>query len=145
MSIAGLTNAGAAPALEAVIRFSTQRQRVLAHNIANISTPDFRPTDLSVADFQTELAAAIDRRRQANAPDGPLKIRDTRELVWEPDGSLTATPRQPSDGVLWHDRNNRDLERLMQAQTENMAVFRTAADLLRGRTEAMRSALAQRV
>lgn len=145
MSIAGLTNAGAAPALEATIRFSAQRQRVLAHNIANISTPDFQPTDLSVADFQAQLAAAIDRRRQSDAPEGPLHLNNTRELAWSPDGSLKATARRPSEGVLWHDRNNRDLERLMQAQTENLAVFRTATDLLRGRTEAMRAALAQRV
>jgi len=43
-----ISTSGAAPALEAAMRFASARQKVLSHNIANITTPDFRPSDVSV-------------------------------------------------------------------------------------------------
>ena len=42
-----LANAGSAPVLEQVLRFAGARQRLLAHNIANVDKPDFRPVDES--------------------------------------------------------------------------------------------------
>ena len=61
------------------------------------------------------------------------------------DGRLTFKPETPIGGMLMQDRNNRDLERLMQDQAENLMVYRTSLDLLRSRAEMMRSALGQRV
>jgi flagellar basal body rod protein FlgB len=47
--------------------------------------------------------------------------------------------------VLFHDRNNRDLERLMQGLAENTTTYRVAADLLRSRYDVLRTAISQRV
>lgn len=132
MGIEGLSEFGGMEALEATIRFSGRRQRLVAHNIANISTPDFLQTDLSVKDFQSELGRVIDERRQNGS--GKVDISAVGQ----------AEPRQ-RNGILFPDHNNRDVERLMQDQAENLMVYRTAIDLLRSRAEMMRSTLAGRV
>ena len=49
MSVAGLSNSGAMPVLEAMIRFSGQRQGIIQNNIANISTPRYQQRDVDVA------------------------------------------------------------------------------------------------
>jgi len=132
MGIGGLAEFGGMEALEATIKFAGRRQRLIAHNIANISTPGFLQTDLSVKEFQAELGKAIDERREKGS--GPLSVSGVEEI-------------QPIDrgGLLFPDHNNRDVERLMQDQAENVMVYRTAIDLLRSRAEMMRSTLAGRV
>lgn len=136
-----MLNEGAVPVLEASMRFAAQRQRLLAHNIANLSTPDFRPMDVSPAEFQRALARALDDRRGS---DGALEL-NSRQIRTEAGGGLRLTPASPSGNILFHDRNNRDLERMMADLAENTAAFRLASDLLRSRMEMTRSALAQRV
>lgn len=69
----------------------------------------------------------------------------TREIEIGRDGSLRLNPRTSSGNILFHDRNNRDLERTMQSLVENASAFRVATDLLRNRTTALRDAMAERV
>lgn len=144
MSIERLSSGGAVPALEMMLRFAGQRQRVIASNIANVSTPDYRPMDLSVEGFQKNLREAIERRR-ASGGQGGLDWQETDELKRGVRGELQVVPSTPSTNILFHDRNNRDLERLMQAQAENTMAYRVAVDLLRGRFEMLRAAIAERV
>lgn len=144
--IGELSNSGAIPSLELMVRFAGGRQRVLAHNIANLDTPDFRPTDVSPQAFQHALGKAIDERRaRTGGQEGALNFKGNPQVRREADGRLTLTPTSPSRNILFHDRNNRDLERLMQDNAENAAAFRVAVDLLRGRYEVMRAAISERV
>jgi flagellar basal body rod protein FlgB len=94
--------------------------------------------------FQRKLGEALDERR-ATGDSKPLSLESGGEVEIGADGRMTLNPQTPIGGVLGHDRNNRDLERLMQDQAENLLVFRTSMDLLRSRAEMMRSALGQRV
>ncbi len=146
MIIQDLINADEIPSLAMSLRFSAQRQRLIAHNIANISTPDYRPLNVSVEGFRRSLAEAIDARRSQGAgARADLPWRDTREVKRLEDGSVRLNPQQPSDNILFHDRNNRDLERLMQDLVENAAAHRVSADLLRSRFDLIRTAIAGRV
>jgi flagellar basal-body rod protein FlgB len=147
--IGEVTGSGAIPVLEMTMRFAAGRHRLIAHNIANISTPDFRPMDVSVTDFQRELGEAIDRRRESG-PTGPaaasdLVLKNTRELRRGADGRLELRPATPSGGILFHDRNNRDAERMLQDLVENATVFRVASDLLKNRYQLLNSAISERV
>ncbi len=138
---------GAMPALEQMMRFAAQRQRILAANIANISTPDYIMKDVSVPEFQKSLRDAIDHRRAGEGGTvggGKLDIADTRE-VRHVNGDMVLEPQPTHAGVLFHDRNNRDIERLMQGQVENALAFRLATELLTNRFNLMRSAIAERV
>lgn len=154
MFLRELATADAIPALEMTIRFAGQRQRVLAHNIANISTPDFQPLDLPVSEFQGALGAAIERRRSAasgdgtqpeGAPHGPLAWGETEHLRRDARGDLRAIASEPSKNILFHDRNNRDTERLMQDVAENVSVYRVATDLLKSRYDLLKTAISGRI
>jgi flagellar basal-body rod protein FlgB len=146
MFIDQLSNAGAMPALEMTMRFAAQRQRLIAHNIANLDTPNFIQNDVSVGGFQNTLDKAIRQRRSTTGGmRGDLSWRETRELGRDRDGGLRLTPQTPSGGVLYHDRNNRDVERLMQSLAETTGVFRTAAELYRSQKLLLDMAISQRV
>lgn len=146
MVISDVTTAGSIPVLERVMQFAAQRQRYIANNIANISTPDYRPVDADTAAFQRSLREAVERRRAVTGgAHGPLALRDSRELSTRPDGTLEVRPTAFSQNILFHDRNNRDLERTLQALVENTTTFRVAADLMRSRFDLLRSAISERV
>jgi flagellar basal-body rod protein FlgB len=145
MFIDGLTNSGALPSLERTMQFAARRQELIAHNIANLSTPNFQPLDVSVSSFQTTLADAVDRRRERfGSSRGELELESTREVHITGQG-LQLTPQTPSGNILFHDRNNRDLERQMQSMVENLTVFRTAADLFKSRMDLLNTAIRERL
>ncbi len=124
-------NAGAMPVLERMVQFTAARHGVIAHNIANLSTPHFRPKDLSVEAFQGTLRKAVEDRRASNRTlDGPLRPADSRELRFHAD-RLEAHPEPLDENVLFHDRNNRDLERIMQDLAENTLAHNAGLELLK--------------
>ncbi len=146
MSITDLSTAGAAPSLEMMLKFAGQRQQILAHNIANIDTPNFQGRDVDPASFQKMLGNAIDERRKGNGGAfGGLDMGSSREIQTDRQGNLKLEPGTPTDGVLYHDRNQRDLERMMQDLVENATMFRVAADLMRQQRSQLHGAIAQRV
>lgn len=149
MLMAELTSAGAIPVLEATLQFAGARQKLIAHNIANATTPDFRVRDVEPAKFAQVLRDAVNQRRQRNGGShGSLQVKSSREIDWrehEHGGpSMKLTPRSLGEQILFHDRNDRDIERLMQDNAENVAVYRVTAELLRSRYDLLRSAIAER-
>jgi flagellar basal-body rod protein FlgB len=146
MLIQDLENAGSLPVLSRMLQFAAQRQKLIVHNIANMETPDFRPVDVSVSGFRQSLAKAVDARREANGGlQGDLPAIDTPEVTATSNGSVTLHPRTPSGNVLYHDRNNRDLERMMQDLAENSLAYKGTVDLMRRENDLLRSAISQRV
>ena len=145
--IKDLATTGATPALEMMLRFSGQRQRILAHNIANIDTPGFRPRDVDPREFQELLGNAIEKRRErTGGASGALEWRETREITRDRrSGELRLDPMTHGSGILHHDRNNADIERSMQDLVENAAMYRVAADLLRAQRTTLQNAISQRV
>lgn len=139
-----VVNSGSAPALEAAFRFAAQRQRLINHNIANISTPNFVQTDVSVPKFQEMLRGAIDKRH-AEGGLGDLNLGGSEEIVPDGHGSFTLDAKTPHGGIMFHDRNNRSLEMLMQDLVENGTMFRVCSDLLKSRSDLMRAAIGERV
>lgn len=144
--IGELVNSGSAPALEAMIRFAAQRQRLVAHNIANITNPNFVMQDASPEAFQAALRDAIDRRREGGPGQNPLDLTADPEVEHANPvtGDFSLSPRTHGSGILFHDRNNRSLETLQKDQVENAAVFRIAADLLKSHHDLIRAAIAER-
>ncbi len=139
--IDGLFNGGAMPVLERVLQFTEARQRVLATSVANLSTPFFKPLDLSTQSFQAALRQAINERRESADPQsGPLEMQDTTQLHFTPDG-LVATPADSNEGILFHDQNNRDLERLMQHQAENVLANQVTVEFLRSEMNVLQMAI----
>ncbi|MCA9293656.1 MAG: flagellar basal body rod protein FlgB [Phycisphaerales bacterium] len=150
MFIDGLTTADSLPVLEAAAKFSARRQELLTFNIANISTPDFRPKTVSTEAFQQQLGEAIDKKRKASgAAAQDLPLQSTSEVQVTPTAGggfdLQLNPSTSSGNILFHDRNNRDVERMMAELAENTANFRVATELFRSRIDMLRSVIAERV
>lgn len=145
--MADLSNSGAIPALESMVRFAAQRQKMLANNIANLNTPGYLQQDVSIGGFQHNLREAIEKRQEERGGQGPLELKETEELTPLPGGGFRLNAGTPIEagGVLFHDRNNRNLEQLMQGLAENTGVLRVATDLLKSQNDMLRSAIAQRV
>jgi len=145
MLIEGLTNAGAMPSLEQTMRFAGQRQRLIAHNVANFDTPDFVQQDVSTVDFQKTLREAVEARRERTGGRfGALPMASTSEVKIDASGRLRLTPQTPMGGVLAHDRNNRDLERTLQDLTETAVAFRAATSLYSAQRNVIRDAISER-
>ena len=147
MFIRDLGTTGAMPALEMAMRFAGQRQKILAHNIANIDTPGFQPRDVDPKSFQAMLAGAIhERRARTGGAFGDLNWRQTSQIKHTAErGGLTLRPETPGRGILAHDRNNTDVEIMMKDLVENAGMYRVAADLLRTQRSQLQNAIAQRV
>jgi len=143
--IKGLFDSGALPTLERLVQFTAARHRALSDNIANLSTPHFKPHDLDTGSFQVSLQRAIDDRRgRPNPVAGPLSLRNTRQLRFHADG-IEARPHRANLGVLFHDRNNRDLERTMQHLAENTGVHNAGLQLVRNQFQMLETAIRERV
>ncbi|MEE9213029.1 MAG: flagellar basal body rod protein FlgB [Phycisphaeraceae bacterium] len=143
--IAGIFDSGALPALQRLVQFTSQRHAVLTHNIANLSTPYFQPRDLDPKTFQATLRNAIDQRRASRTPtSGPLTLTDTEQLRFRA-GGIEVTPTPTHQNILFHDQNNRDLERTMQHLAENTLAFNAAVELLRNEFNMIEIAIRERV
>ena len=131
--IDGVSNSDAIPALEKLMLFAGKRHKLITHNIANLSTPDYRPMDLNVDSFHAMMGEGIDERRKANgATGGELNLKSTRQLDFN-DKQLEVTPEALGENILFHDGNDRNLERIMQDLVENASTFRMAAEFFRSR------------
>ncbi len=143
--IDGVTNGDSIPILERMVQFAGQRHRVIVNNIANFSTPGYRAVDVSVEAFQAQLGDAIDARRARHgATGGELNLRDSRTVRFTSTG-IELNPEPIGRNILFHDRNDRDLERTMQDLAENFMSFRLAAELLRSRMALINTAIRERV
>src|SRR5829696_6803620 len=100
MFIERLLNQGNAPLLEQMLRFTAARHRLIAENVVNVDTPDYRQKDLSPEKFQALLRSRLDRRNDAG-PGASVSFDDI--------GLEVETPRR---GILFHDGNNRSMEQL---------------------------------
>ncbi|MCX5661827.1 MAG: flagellar basal body rod protein FlgB [Planctomycetota bacterium] len=137
--IEGIFEGGSLPVLERLAQFTQSRHKVLVDNVANLSTPYYKANDLDPSKFQAQLRDAIDRRRgSANAANGPL---EPTPVSLDSDESFG----NDNSGVLFHDQNNRDLERIMQHLAENTLAHRTATELIRNNLEGLRTAIRERV
>ena len=143
--IDGVTNGEAIPVLERLLQFAGARHRMLTDNIANLDTPGFRPMDVSPERFQEALGEAIDAKRSAGGPIGSPLPTINMNGVTITNGRMTLNPEAAGENILFHDQNDRDLERSMQDLVENFMTFRLAADLIRNQFDLINTAIRERI
>lgn len=142
--IEALVNGEGIDVLERTLQFAGRRHALIAHNVANLSTPRFQPADVDPASFRSALGEAIEKRRETHpGRRGELPVENTKQVRFGRD-SVSLRPRAAGHNVLFHDRNDRDLERTMQALAENTLVYRQAAELIRSRFNLLTMAIRER-
>jgi len=139
MFFESLLNRGATPALVATMSYAQSRHKMIAENVANLSTPGYKARQLDSRAFQCALGEALDRR--VRDPHKPFAIKG-REFHTDAIGSLKVNPSlRPPDNVLFHDGTNLSLEREMADLAENTMTHEVAATLLKGRIDGLRKAI----
>ena len=143
--IQGMLDTGSTPVLERLVQFTGERHRHLVNNVANLSTPNFQPRDLSVADFQKTLSNAVDeRRRRTSGLANEFRPQDTRQVTFR-EGGLETRAQTQRDNILFHDRNNRSVEHAMKELAENAMTHNAAIELLRSKFASLETALRERL
>ncbi|MDX2199283.1 MAG: hypothetical protein SF069_09980 [Phycisphaerae bacterium] len=125
-------------ALSLSLQFREQRHRVLAENVANIDTPNYRTKRLDTAGFEQTLKEAMD----ATAPDRRLQPLRGAQVESTRTGRLIAKPElNPDANALFHDGTNARLEDLMGEAATNQLEHNLVSNLLRARFDLMLTAI----
>ncbi len=143
--IEGMFDNGALPTLERMIQFTGKRHRILTDNIANLSTPFFKPTDLDPKAFQAQLDKAVQqRRRTMNPTTAPMHFRSNRQIQFH-QKTMGVNPNAMNENILFHDQNNRDLNRIMGRLAENTLTHNAAISMARNQLDMLNTAIRERL
>ncbi|MGE0757558.1 MAG: flagellar basal body rod protein FlgB [Pirellulaceae bacterium] len=121
--IQGLLHNTTIPALSESIHFAQARHELLASNVANLDTPGYLAQDLSVEDFQSMLAEAIERR---TASGSASLSGDSTAAAGDP----LAAVRQATDTVLRHDGVNVGMEQQVLEISKNQFLHNLAITVM---------------
>ena len=144
MFISSLTERGSMPALIHLLSYTEQRHRMIAENVANWHTPGYKTKQLDPKAFQQALRRALDAK--GSDPNKPFVVRNTRQFGTAKGGYLRVTPSEkPVDNVLFHDRTNASIERMMTNLADNAMVHEAATTLLKGNFDGLRKAIRGRM
>ncbi len=146
MLIRDFLSSGGIDVLERTAQFAEKRHQLIVHNIANLSTPRYQPSNVDPDEFRNVLANAVEKRRSGvgSHRHAPLELSDTRSVHFRRNG-LDLQPKPLERNVMFHDQNDRDLERTMQDLAENVMVYRQANELLRSRFQTLQMVIRERV
>ncbi len=110
--------------LDKVVGFTERRQKVLAENIANIDTPGYKMRDLNAAQFCSDLQDAIKNHSQVDPSESKIDY---------------------DQYILFHDGNNRSIEKQMSLATKNALLHNVSVELLRSRYGLLEKAISLRI
>ncbi len=126
----GIFARGSIPVLEKALAFRETRNDLLARNIANASTPGYRPVDLDEGEFHRLLREAVQAREEGHLRSFTLGPSD--RFKERADGSLQAAPVALREGQVRHDGNAFNVEREMARLADNTIAHERTALLLAG-------------
>lgn len=137
-------NASTLPLLEKLAVFGERRQEVLAGNIANIDTPEYKMRDLPVEKFQDALRRAVMRRARPASSGFASSTRapDEEELFHE---DLFRAVESPQQNITFQDANNRSIEHQMMEMTKNSMMQQFAVELMGTQYRMLETVISERV
>lgn len=123
--------------LRSKMAWLTNRQRVLADNIANGNTPGYGARDLERPDFRSMLSA--------EAPRVTAGVSHARHIPIKPAaGSTVHKTEKAPDWETTPDGNSVVLEDQMMKVAQNQMEYQTAVDLYRKSVDMVRLAISSR-
>lgn len=166
----GMFHATSLPALEQTAIFTQRRHELLASNLANLDTPDYRGKDLQVGQFQAALADSIEAARRPSpgfglptlgtpsSPEGlamatsnPLQRTGkggfatlAKGLAAGERDDFAAGPRQAMEPIVLHDGSDVSLERQVTEIAKNQSMHNLAIATMRSQFGLLRAAITER-
>ena len=140
-------NSTTIPALQQTLMFTERRHEVLASNIANLDTPDYRAKDLPVERFQDTLAESIERAKRPSPGHSPgLQGGRRADLLGRPleRDDIASGPRDAMEPIVYHDGSDVSLERQVTEMAKNSSMHNLAVATMRNQFEMLRAAITER-
>lgn len=139
-----LLNQTSLPLLERVAAFGERRQEVLAGNIANIDTPEYRARDLPVREFQKALKKAVEARSTADSPHdfASTSVEGATEDLFDRD--LYKPAERAHQNVVFRDGANRSIEHEAAEMTKNVMMQNYAVELMNAQYRMLMSVISER-
>ncbi|MBW3539657.1 MAG: flagellar basal body rod protein FlgB [Planctomycetes bacterium] len=145
MTTASFFDAGTLGLLEKLAVFGQRRHEVLAGNVANIDTPGYRTRDLPVEEFQQALREAVAGSGRSPTSSGAVSGgQSPAELAdFFPARLFRAREADPSN-LVFHDGNNRSIEREMMEMTKNSMMQSFAVELMAAQMNLLQAVISER-
>ena len=122
------------PVLNAVLDVTQLRQRVIANNIANVSTKGYRKQDVQFKEYlESFVRKPAVEGQVTNGRHVPIPRPIAHPIVYEPETSL-------NDSGL----NNVDIDREMADLAENHLFFNVGQRLMRGQFDGLKKSISGR-
>ncbi len=112
--------------LERVVRQASIRNDILASNIANVDTPNYRAKDV-------KFSQALDNEMS-------MTITDARHIQAGSGGNGSGEI-QEDDTKPWADKNNVEMDQEVAKMTENGMIFEAGITLLKKKIQMFKNAL----
>jgi len=126
---------GSIPILEKALDLRTARHNVLAANIANMDTPNFKAFEVLVEEaLQAQQQDTGHLRLQQTHP-GHLPLRQNAR------DDLIVQSAPPPEFTLRADGNTVDVDTTMGKMAENTIKFKTAAQLIAGKFKSLKNVI----
>ncbi len=149
-----LFNSTTVPLLEKVAMFGERRHDVLAGNLANIDTPNYKTRDLSVDDFQAALKSAVERMSEP-------KLQSLGQVPVVGNQVVTTNPGDPSmqqmfpnelfqaidaaaSNITFQDGGNRSVEHEVMEMTKNSMLQNFAVELMVAQMNMLQAVISER-
>lgn len=124
--------------MKAKMNYISERQSVLAQNIANADTPDYQAKDIAEPDFK----AIAMRASGGSAQKLPMAVTDSKHLAGSgKSGSGLAASKRPSTFELNPNGNNVVIEEEMMRISENQAEYQKVLSLYRKTIDMFKTAI----
>jgi flagellar basal-body rod protein FlgB len=146
--IESLFNSSTIPLLAKAAAFAERRHEVLAGNVANISTPDYRTRDLPVAEFRAALEEAVARKRPLDSSGRPgwsFSANSGPAATGEnfPQALFHALEAPPKT-ITFQDGNNRSIEKEVMEITKNSIMQTVAIELMNVQLNRLQAVISER-
>jgi flagellar basal-body rod protein FlgB len=125
---------GSAAAVRTSVDAAMLRQRAIANNIANATTPGYRRVEVS---FEDQLRQALDRTRLQGSRTSDKHLKLGRPAL----GELRPHAYRPADGTLPSGVNNVDIDTEMAKLAENQITYNYGIRFLRGSFRKLNAAI----
>ena len=129
-AVQGMFARGELPVLEKAMAFQERRQALIASNIANASTPFYRPQDLDEGEFNRLLREAVKARDEGSRHR--FELGPSKSFGLDEADRLTVSPIEAREGQVRHDGNAFNVERQMARLADNTLSYQRNAQLLEG-------------
>ncbi len=136
------------PALQQTAMFTERRHELLASNLANLDTPDYRARDLPVDRFQAALAESIEQAKHPSPGNQSQSVRGRAGLLGiggpAQRDDIASGPRDTMEPIVLHDGSDVSLERQVTEISKNQGLHQVAIATMRSQFALLRAAITER-